>query len=50
MGNGGKKAFLSNPTLKYRVSHCEEHDCCSHKKKNVDYCDYPSLTHFMDEH
>ena len=27
-----------------------EHDCSAHNKKNGDYQEYQSLTHFIDEH
>ena len=48
--NGAKKALLANPKHQYRVSQCGEHDCSAHNEKNGDYYEYPSLTHFMDEH
>ena len=44
-----RKDFLVNPKLQYHVSQCGEHDCGAHNKKNGDYCEYPSLSHFMDE-
>ena len=47
--NGGKKAFLANPKYQYRVSQCGEHDCSANKKKNGDYFEYQSLSHFLDE-
>ena len=34
----------------YRVSQWGEHNCSAHNKKNGDYYEYPSLSHFMDEH
>ena len=43
-------AFLANPKHQYHLSHCEEHDYSGHKKKNVDYYEYPCLTHFRFEH
>ena len=46
--NGGKKAFLANPKQQYRVSQCGEHDCHANNKKNGDYYEYPSLSHFMN--
>ena len=45
--NGGKKDFLANPKHEYHVSQQEEHDYSAHNKKNGEY---PSLSHFMDEH
>ena len=45
-----RKAFVANPMHQYRVSKCGEHDCNAHNKTNVDYYEYPSLTHFEDEH
>ena len=45
-----RKAFLANQKHQYHVSQCGEHNFCAHKKKNADYYEYPSLTHFMDEH
>ena len=47
--NGGKKAFLANRKHQYHVSQCGEHDCSAHNKKNGDYYEYPSLSHFMNE-
>ena len=44
------KAFLTNPNRQYHVSQCGEQDCSAHNKENGDYYEYPSLTHFMDEH
>ena len=46
--NGGKKAFLANPKIQYRVSQCGEHDCSAHNKMNLDYYEYPSSSHFID--
>ena len=45
-----RKAFLANPKHQYCVSLYGEHDCYAHNKKNGDYYEYPSLSHFMDEH
>ena len=45
-----RKGFLPNPKHQHRVSQCGEHDYSAHNKKNVDYYEYPSLTHFTDEH
>ena len=45
-----RKAFLANLKQQYRVAQSGEHDCSDHNKKNVDYYEYPSLAHFMDEH
>ena len=45
-----RKAFLTNPKLQYRVTRGEEHDCRVHNKKNVDYFEYPCLSHFTDGH
>ena len=50
MENCGKKALLANPKNQYRVSHCGEHDCPANSKKNGDYYEYPSLSHFTEEH
>ena len=44
-----RKAFLSNGKDQYRVSQLAEHDCSAHNKKNEDYYEYPSLSHFTDE-
>ena len=44
-----RKAF-ANPEHQYLESQCGEHDCSTHNEKNGDYNEYPSLTHFMDEH
>ena len=45
-----RKAFLPNPKHQYRVSQQREHDCIAYNKKNRDYYEYPSVTHFMDEY
>ena len=45
----GRKAFPTNSMLQYRVSQSGGHDCRAYKK-NGDYYEYPSLTHFTDEH
>ena len=45
-----EKAFRSNPKHQYRVSQCGEHYCSAHNEKNEDNNEYPSLSHFMDEH
>ena len=44
-----RKGFFSNPRHQNRVSQCGEHDCSTHKKKNGDYYEHPSLSHFTDE-
>ena len=41
------KAFLANPKCQYRVSQCKEHDYSANNKKNRDYNECPSLSHFM---
>ena len=45
-----RKAFLANPKHEYCVSRCGEHDCSAHNRKNGDYNEYTSLSHFADEH
>ena len=45
-----RKAFLASPDHQYHVSQCGEHDYSAHNRKTVDYYEYPSLTHFVDEH
>ena len=45
-----RKAFIANPKHQHHVSQCEEHDCSAHNKKNVEYYEHPSLTHFKNEH
>ena len=44
-----RKAFPANQKHQYCVSQRGEHDCSAHNKKNGDYYDYPSLSHFTDE-
>ena len=46
---GGNKAFPTNPMHEYRVSQCGEPDCCTLRKKNGYYYEYPSLSHFTDK-
>ena len=48
--NGGRKRFSCKSKHQYRASQYGEHDCNAHNKKNADYYEYPSLTHFTDEH
>ena len=45
-----RKAFHANPKHQYRVSQYGEHDYRAHNKKNVDYSEYSTLTHFTQEH
>ena len=47
--NGEKKVFPANPRHQHCVSRYGKHDCSSFDKKNADYYEYPSLTHFVDE-
>ena len=47
--NSEKKTFPLNPKHQYDISLWGEHDCSAHNKKNVDYYEYPSFSHFMDE-
>ena len=47
--NGGKKGLLANPQHQYHVSQCGERDCHASDKKNGDYFEYPSLSHFTEE-
>ena len=44
-----RKAFPAKPMFQYYASQWGEHDCSAYNKKNIDYYDYPSLSHFMDE-
>ena len=44
-----KKAFPGNPKRQYLVSQEREHDCSALSKKNGDYYDYPTLSHFTNE-
>ena len=44
-----RKAFLENPKYQYRLYQCGKHDCSANNKKNGDYNEYPSLSHFTNE-
>ena len=44
-----RKALFANPKHQYRVSQCGEHNYSANNKKNKDYYEHPSLSHFMDE-
>ena len=44
-----RKAFLANPKHQYHASQCEEHDCSAYNKKNGDYKEYQSLSHFTNQ-
>ena len=46
----GIKAFLANLKHQYHVSQCLEHDYTTYNEKNGGYNEYPSLSHFMNEH
>ena len=48
--NRGRKSFLANLKHQYRAPQWGEQDYNAHNKKNKDYCEYPSLSDFMDEH
>ena len=45
-----RKGFLGNPKHQYRVSEYGELYCSTNNKKNGDYYEYPSFSHFIDEH
>ena len=45
-----RKAFLANPKDHHRLSQQGEHDYSAHSKKNEGYYEYPSLSHFTNEH
>ena len=45
-----RKAFLENPKHQYHVSRRDDHDCSANNRKNDDYNEHPSLSHFTDEH
>ena len=44
-----RKAFLVNPMHQYRVSQCGEHECNANNKRNGNYNECPSLSHFTYE-
>ena len=44
-----RKTLIANPKHQYRVSQCEEHNYNANNKKNEDYYEYPSLSHFTDK-
>ena len=46
MEHGGKKAFHANPKHQYRASQCGDSDCHANNKKNGDYYEDQSLSHF----
>ena len=43
-----RKAFLANLKHQDCASQYGEHDCSANNKKNGDYYEYRSLSHFMD--
>ena len=45
-----RKALPANAKYKYLVSQSEERDCSAYSKKNKDYYEYQSLSHFTDKH
>ena len=44
-----RKTFLANPRHQDHESQCGEHDYSATNKKDGDYYEYLSLSHFMDE-
>ena len=46
----GKKSISCKSKTSIRVSQCGEQDCSANNKKNEDYNQYPSFSHFMVEH
>ena len=42
--------FPANLRYQARVSQCGEHDWSAHNEENGNYNDYPSLSHFTNEH
>ena len=47
--NGKKKASLANLNYQYHISQYGEQDCHANNKKNGDYYEYPSSSHFTDK-
>ena len=48
--DGGKKSFSFKSKASNYVSQCGEHDGSALNKKNGDYYENQSLSHFIDEH
>ena len=48
--NDGMKSFSCKSRASISWFLCGEHDCSAHNEKNGDYYDFPSLTHFTNEH
>ena len=44
-----RNASLADPKHQYRVAQCGEPDYYTTSKKNGDYYEHPSLSHFTDE-
>ena len=44
------KAFLANLMHQHHLSQQGEHNCNAYNKKDRDFYEYPSLSHFTDEH
>ena len=44
------EVFLVDPTHQYCVSQWGERYCSANNKKDGDYFESPSLSHYMDEH
>ena len=45
-----RKTFPAKSKRQYHESQRDKHDWSANHKKNVDCYEYPSLTHFTDEH
>ena len=45
-----RKALGANLKQQYCLSQYGEHYCSAHNEKNGDYIEYPSFSHFTDEH
>ena len=48
--NGERKSFSCKSQASNHVPQCGEHDSSAHNENNGDFYDYPSLSHFTDEH
>ena len=48
--NAGNKSFSCKSKESISCITIGRNNCSAHNKKNIDYFEYPSLTHFTDDH
>ena len=44
-----RNAFLANPKHEFYASQRAEYDCSANNRRNEDFYEFPSLSHFINE-